>query len=352
MKAPVTLNEVAIAAGVSKSTVANVFSRPERVRPELRERIETIARDLGYGGPDPRGRLLSLGRVNAIGVVPPAEAGFAWSFRDAYMQDFLTGVAEVCEERQVAMLLISARDRDGRSGIPRAVVDGMIVSTRAQADLVEPALRRRMPFVVVDAEAADGMSSLTFDQRGAARKLLRHLIGLGHRRFAFASINRAGGRPIVHEAGATVDGLSFGYEREWALYYGVSDALREAGLSMGDMPIIEACGSDEERRDYGDFADTLLEIAPGATAVIALAPSLTQPLLAAARRRKLAVPGDITVAGMDDRGPGAPIDPALTVLVEPVTSHDKGRLAAELLFEPEPRRVVLAMELVVGGSTA
>jgi len=55
--APVTLLDVAAAAKVSKSTVANVFSRPERVRPELREKVEEIARQLGFAGPDARGRL-------------------------------------------------------------------------------------------------------------------------------------------------------------------------------------------------------------------------------------------------------------------------------------------------------
>jgi DNA-binding LacI/PurR family transcriptional regulator len=73
------------AARLSKATVSNVFSRPERVRPELRTRIESVARELGYAGSDPRGRLLSSGKVNSIGVVPPAD-GMAWVFADPYMR--------------------------------------------------------------------------------------------------------------------------------------------------------------------------------------------------------------------------------------------------------------------------
>ena len=42
--------------------------RPDLVRPEVRERVRQTARDLGYAGPDPRGRLLRAGKSNAIGV--------------------------------------------------------------------------------------------------------------------------------------------------------------------------------------------------------------------------------------------------------------------------------------------
>ena len=35
-----TLDDVGKAAGVSRGTVSNVFNRPERVRPELREKVE------------------------------------------------------------------------------------------------------------------------------------------------------------------------------------------------------------------------------------------------------------------------------------------------------------------------
>ena len=92
----VTLADVAKAARVSKATVSNVFSRPERVRVEMRERVEAAAEALGYGGPDPRGRMLSSGKVNAIGVVPPAAFGISLFFKDPYAQLFLAGVSEVC----------------------------------------------------------------------------------------------------------------------------------------------------------------------------------------------------------------------------------------------------------------
>ena len=65
---PIRLADVAKAAGVSHGTASNVFSRPAIVREEVRERVMAAAQKLGYGGPDPKGRLLRAGKVNAIGV--------------------------------------------------------------------------------------------------------------------------------------------------------------------------------------------------------------------------------------------------------------------------------------------
>jgi DNA-binding LacI/PurR family transcriptional regulator len=150
---PVRLSDVARAAGVSKATASNVFSWPERVRPELRERVATAALSLGYAGPDPKGRLLSSGKANAIGVVTPGTFGISNGFRHPYMRDFLAGVADVCEERGAGLSLVSGIDDQKAWGIRNALVDGFILSRIEEIELIEPAVRRRLPFVVMDVDA-------------------------------------------------------------------------------------------------------------------------------------------------------------------------------------------------------
>ena len=58
-----------------KGTVSNVFSRPEIVREEVREHVRAVAKSIGYRGPDPRGRMLRAGKVNAIGVASAEPMG-------------------------------------------------------------------------------------------------------------------------------------------------------------------------------------------------------------------------------------------------------------------------------------
>ena len=63
------LEDVAKVAGDSRGTVSNVFDEPRRFATEVRERVAAAARQLGYAGPDPKGRLLMGSKVHAIGVM-------------------------------------------------------------------------------------------------------------------------------------------------------------------------------------------------------------------------------------------------------------------------------------------
>src|SRR6185295_13413678 len=106
---PAKLKDVAKAAGVSQGTVSNVFNRPELVRAEVRERVEGCAEKLGYSGPDPRGRLLRAGKVNAIGVVVMGR--LTYFFSDPFNREFMEGLSEVCDAAGAGVSLISAADR-------------------------------------------------------------------------------------------------------------------------------------------------------------------------------------------------------------------------------------------------
>src|SRR5260221_4214964 len=95
------------AAGVSRGTAFNVFNSPELVRPKLRKRVEAAALELGYLGPDPKGRLLRAGKFNAIAVMPPSEWGVADSLRNPVFDLFLLGVGEVCDEIGANLVILS-----------------------------------------------------------------------------------------------------------------------------------------------------------------------------------------------------------------------------------------------------
>lgn len=350
MRAPVTLQDVATAASVSKSTAANVFNRPERVRPELRTRVEAAAATLGYVGPDPRGRLLSLGKVNAIGIVSGAP-GLSWIFSDLYMREFLGGIAEVCEQRGVGMSLIDgATARNGTWNVESAIVDGFILGTMDQVESMQPVLRRRLPFVVMDIVGAPEINSVSVDDRGAARDLARHLLGVGHRRLAIASIMRDRLPPALHAPGKNRRFVS-NHPTDIARLAGVSDALAEVGLSLDDMPVVEGCRTDEELKQFGDASSLLFDNMGDATAIVAMSGKLALTSLAEAHRRKISVPGRLSIGGFDDPPEAILADPPLTMIAIP--SRQLARTAAELLFAGgPPQQIVLPTTLRVRGSTA
>src|SRR5262245_30697769 len=100
-----TLQTVADAVGVSRSTVSNAYSRPDQLSPELRARILEAAERLGYPGPNPSARSLRRGRVDAIGVVLTANVSMAFS--DPYAVEYLRGLAESAEAHHSSLLLIT-----------------------------------------------------------------------------------------------------------------------------------------------------------------------------------------------------------------------------------------------------
>lgn len=350
MRSPVTLLDVATAANVSKSTAANVFNRPERVRPALREHVLEVARQLGFAGPDPRGRLLSSGKANVIGVVPSGE-GITWIFDDPYMRRFLATVAEECQSRRTAIQLIDGYGEAGAETIRRTVVDGLILHTADQVRAVDPALRKKMPIVVMDRTDDPDVSSVSIDDRGGARDLARHLIGLGHRRFVITMLGRNYVAPILHRPVGGPRQMVSTYDVDEERLAGVGEALSEAGLSLDAMPIVEACGSSEETSLYGSAAGLVLDNLGDATAIIVLGGELAIGLIAEARRRNISVPTELSVVGFDDPPAAATTEPPLTVIAAPVA--ETARLATRLLFSAgPPEHVSLPVTLVVRGSTA
>jgi DNA-binding LacI/PurR family transcriptional regulator len=352
MPKSVTLLDVAQAVGVSKATVSNVFSRPERVRPDLKARVEAAARQLGYSGPDPRGRTLSSGKVNAIGIVPFGPFGVSHFFKNAYQRDFLAGVSDVCEARGLGVSLVSGRGDQEPWGIKTALVDGFIFTAIEQVPLAERGRLRHLPFVVMDYDGAPDIRSVSTANRDGARQATRHLLDLGHRRFVIGSpmysFRRA---PVFHPPSATERTLVASGPPLIQKLAGVADALAEAGLSIHEMPIIEACGTPAEEAAFGNGAAMLLQRAPEATAVIALTDSVALAVLDQARKLGITVPDDISVVGFDDLPAAAVADPPLTTVHQ--SAFENGRTAARLLLESgAPQQVLVPVSLVVRRSTA
>lgn len=346
MAKAVKLSDVARAAGVSQGTASNVFSRPEIVRAEVRARVEAAAKKLGYAGPDPKGRLLRGGKVNAIGVVVSEK--LTDFFSDPYNRAFMAGITEVCDERGAGVSLISAADERAVTwSIESAVVDGFVLQCVEDGSrLIDLARRRKLPFVAIDLDAGPDMSSLDVDHRGGARLAAEHLVKLGHRKFGVLALEFVWdgrfGRVDRQRWSSAEDGVSR------ARLQGYAEAFAAVGIAIDDVTIFE---SPNEPGPGKDVAAALLAAAPDATAVLAMSDILALAAIEAAKARNLSVPRDLSVVGFDDIPEAAAAAPPLTTVRQPIV--EKGRRAAALIFEGgAPRKEVLPVDLVVRTSTA
>jgi DNA-binding LacI/PurR family transcriptional regulator len=338
----VRLIDVAKAAGVSRSTASNVFNNPDIVRPKLRKRVETAARDLGYAGPDPKGRLLRAGKYNAIAVMPPSDWSVVEIIRNPVMSLFLQGVGEVCDEHGANLVVISGGEASG--GVRNALVDGVIFSRVDQLAEVESARLRRIPYSVVDFDAGPHVSSVRIDSRAGAYQAARHLVELGHRRFAVLSFLREPGPARVHPAGEQHGPETAGTIIDHEKLHGYTDALEEAGISIDDVPIVQADPSDT------DAPGLMLDTAPEATAFLSMSVMQGIGLIEEAQRRGMSIPDDLSVVGYNDIPDAARCTPPLTTVDGMVVQ--KGRDAARLIYDDgPPQHEIIAPTLIVRGST-
>src|SRR3569623_985249 len=141
------LSDVAKAAGVSQGTVSNVFNRPQLVRPEVREHVHDVANRLGYKGPDPKGRLLRAGKVNAIGIVTPQK--LPYFFADPYARGVMEGIAEAADAANSGISLVSAANDEALAwNIQSALVDGIVLFCFEGVErLVRLTRERQLPFI-------------------------------------------------------------------------------------------------------------------------------------------------------------------------------------------------------------
>jgi DNA-binding LacI/PurR family transcriptional regulator len=336
------LIDVARAAGVSRSTASNVFNNPEMVRPKLRKRVEAAARDLGYLGPDPKGRALRAGKFNVIAVSPPSNWGVAQALRNPVFAQFISGVGEACDE--VGATFVIVPDRNANHGARNALVDGFVFWRIENLSEIEAVRMRRLPFVVMDFDPGPGMGSVRIDARAGCHAAARHLIGLGHRRFAILSFLRGSGAARLHPPGQPRGPEAAGYPIDHEKYLGYADALAEAGLRIDDVPMVQADPVDPTA------AAIALDAAPGATAILSMTVMQGLAVLNEAGRRGIAVPRDLSVVGFNNIPDAGRATPPLTTVDALMTA--RGRAAARMLFTGEaPRHVVMVPELIVRGST-
>ncbi|WP_244635566.1 LacI family DNA-binding transcriptional regulator [Chthonobacter albigriseus] len=348
MAKTVKLADVAKAAKVSQGTVSNVFNRPDMVSPEMRERVMAAADSLGYRGPDPRGRLLRAGRVNAIGVV--TSDYLRNFFENGYTRRFLAGIAEECERHGAGLSLVSAQnDEIADWNIRTAVVDGFILNCVVEGSrLVDLAARRGLPFVAVEFPPESGFNVVAADDDQGGRLAASHLIGLGHRRIGILSLefDDSDKTGIVSEERAAQARYSPTRKR----LHGYRETFAGAGLDPRSIPIYETF-NDRETVEAG--VDAVLEAVPGLTAFLCMSDVIAIAAVHHLQARGLRVPEDVSVIGFDDIDDAASLDPPLTTIRQDI--EEKGRVAMRKILgasEGEPvSSVILPVDLVVRRST-
>jgi DNA-binding LacI/PurR family transcriptional regulator len=329
-----TILDVARACGVAKSTVSVVLNQSpaaSRVPEETRQRVRSIASQLGYRA-SWRGRALAARRTHMIGVlyVPPMPLIARGNY-----EGILSGINEVLQARGYHLLLMPLGDNplEWRRVLLDQRMDGAIVLSRLLPELADILVGAELPVTLVNADSELDLPKVLADEYHGARETMEYLFSLGHRRVAFL----LGDQPPHYSVNERLRGYR--------------DALAGAGLS--DLARVQAAG------DAADFADAFVSLSADErpTAVVCYTHYLAIKLLQELWSRGLSVPRDLSVSCFSNAYPVADVVPPLTTVA--LATEQMGRTAAELVLEQietgrqaPKRRVVLHTRLVVRQSTA
>jgi LacI family transcriptional regulator len=330
---PLTLEDIARSAGVSRSTVSRVINGDPKVSPATREHVLEILNRVNFQ-PNLAARGLANGRTSILGLVIPA--GVAEIFADPYFPLLIQGVNLACNARDYSVMLWLAEPEYERRMINRilhnGLVDGVIVSSTLMDDpLVQALHASKLPFILAGHHPFLEVNSLDVDNRAGGQAATAHLLRLGRQRIATITGPR---------------NMFAGEDR----YQGYLDALRQRGVPIRPELVVEG-----DFTEGGGFRGMQALLAQGEVdAVFAASDQMAYGALRALHAAGRRVPEDVAVVGFDDLPPSAHTDPPLTTVRQPI--QRMGALVAETLIDlirhpnPQPRHTVLPTELVIRAS--
>jgi len=331
----VTIADVASAAGVSKTAVSFAFNNPERLGQATLERVLGVAHDLGYT-PHPAARALSTRRSGTIGVLIPQRLSTV--FANPFVSELIQGLGELCEEHDLAMLLVPPLDGSLETAIRHASVDGFISLGLTPDDrALEVIESLGTPAVLIDSEDSSDHPVVNVDDAGGAAAAANHLLALGHRHVAILVLP-----PARAQMGYTPTA-----NRRLAGY----NAAIEAAGAAPPLTVTAGISVAAGMRAF----DSLPNGRNRPTGLLAMSDMTAVGVLSAAQTAGLRVPIDLSVVGFDDLPLAAWTNPPLTTVRQPIV--DKGRIAARMLIERMNGRAVdspapLKTTLVVRASTS
>lgn len=326
----ITIDQVAKALGVSKTTVSRAISGKGRIGEATRRRVLEYIEENDYK-PSIIARGLAQSKTFNICVLLPENYHLS---ELSFFQKAMVGIQQYAEQKDYDILLCIGTEEDNGS-LERIVrnqkVDGVILLRTYRKDqAVELLQKKRIPFVAVGDTDYSGVYQVNHDQRAACRELTEKLLS-GHG----PSIVLLGGR----------DSLVI----TWNRLEGFQDAYRACGL---DLPESQIYLNLESREAVEQAADEALE--QKCRVLLCMDDVICSWLLRKLQREHLQIPRDVRVASFYNSWVLENTDPAITAIA--FDARELGEAACRKLFclmeqEEAPERTLLPYQILLREST-
>jgi LacI family repressor for deo operon, udp, cdd, tsx, nupC, and nupG len=325
---PISIKDIAKAAGVSTSTVSRALSDHPRISDETKDRIRRLAQEMGYT-PSLLARSLVTRDTATIGVVITRAS-------DPFLTHLVASIEEVAQEQGYAVLMSSSyADPDRELEVVGAFhgrrTSGIIV-IGSQIDVGYLQMCDRFPLPIVLTNCRTYPYSVSTDNEAGARRAAEHLVELGHKRVAYIASSRS--------QRTNLDRLE-----------GYRQVLAENGIPAKEDMIVEGDGT---LLGGSRAARTLLSRTQPPTAVFCFNDMTALGVLSTLREARIPAPERMSIVGFDDVELAAYCHPRLTTVRQPTDLM--GQRVIHMLLElihgrENVRPEVLPTELIIRDST-
>ena len=326
------LHDIAKRAGVAPITVSRVINNSGYVSQPTRERVEEAVKELGYV-PNTIARGLRSKRTHTLALI-------VTDITNPYFTSMARGVEDVAGALNYTVIYCNTDESEAKEEkyanmLAQRQVDGvLLVPSCGNVTTIKFLESNDIDVVVLDRRILGVRSDIVCsDSENGANRLVKLLIGLGHKQIAIIT----GQKDVSTSSDRVV-----GYQQ----------ALREAGLEKSELIYY---GAFNEQSGY-ELTNQAMMKSPKPTAIFGGNNFIAIGIIKALHDLKFDIPGDISVVGFDDLPDSMFMKPFLTVARQ--RSYEMGRLATELLLKrisgelPEGHReIILPVEIVVRESS-
>jgi LacI family gluconate utilization system Gnt-I transcriptional repressor len=319
----ITLDDVALSAGVSRITASRALRGERSVGADLVARVATAAAALGYV-PDPAARALASARSHTVVVLIPLLSNNLFvDLLEAVQRSLhaagyqvLIGVTHYQAEEEEALLASYLAHRP--AGL---LVTGFDRTARCR----ELIARSGVPCVhLMEISDDPSVYCVGFSQTDAGRSMTEHLLQTGRRRIAFAA--------------AQLD------PRVQQRLVGYREALQAAGCHDPALEWLSAQPSSLALG--GQMLEYFARLHPDVDAIFFCNDDLAQGGLLAALRLGITVPTQLAIAGFNDLAGSDQMWPPLTTIHTPRV--EIGESAATMLLQLMRGEAVVTHSVNVG----
>ncbi len=287
---PLTIREIAQAAGVSPATVSRYFSGSNVVSTEIARRIESVVDEYGY---KPKIKKFKDNGVIAV-LLPDLQLGF-------YSEMLKLLIEEIPKYNYRVVFIPTIEGSEGYKLFFKEmnIVGVILLDESIDRDILNYISSKNIKRVMfAGATFADKTQMVHINDMAAAYEGTKYLIGLGHEKIIFLS--------------DYITNIGSSFQR----YTGCKRALEEIGIRLNDNEML-GVGKVTYENGYR-LTKRFLEKKVDFTAIFAFSDEMAIGAISALHDSGLKVPEDVSVLGFDDIPLASRVIPRLTSIHQPV----------------------------------